>query len=138
LDPKSVPMQMGRAAGRKINPWENFINELKKAFTEKQVSDEPIAIFIGAFRMMAKAGTKIAPVPMPRRSGRIPANPPIVIFPQVEPRISLSMPSFTLFPVKSLDPSMIIRREMREKTKPVPKSNHLPLWVKYKKIKKTE
>jgi len=94
-----------------------------------------MAIFIGALKIRANAGTKTAPVPIPKKPGRIPAIPPMANFPGSEPSISLAPVSSNFLFRNWAHPSTIILTETRENANPVPRSNHLSLFVKYKKIR---
>jgi len=94
-----------------------------------------MAIFIGALKIRANAGTKTAPVPIPKNPGRIPATPPMANLPGSEPSIPFG-PASSPFLFRNWDhPSAIILTETRENVSPVPRSNHLSLFVKYKKIR---
>jgi len=102
---------------------------------QKQINEEPMAIFMGALRIRAKAGTKTAPVPIPKNPGRIPATPPMANFPHNEPSI-LVFPACSVFVFCDwVHPSIIIRTATRQNVKPAPRSSHLCLLVKYRKIR---
>ena len=74
FEPKSVPAQMGSATSRSMNPWASLKDELIKALAQKLVNEEATAVLMGMLRMKVKAGTRITPVPIPRRPGKTPRN----------------------------------------------------------------
>jgi hypothetical protein len=84
-DPINVPAHKGRRREIWTKPWENFRVELTKALRLKQANDDPMAILMGAFKVKEKAGTRTAPVPIPKSPGKIPAMPPIDTLPSIDP-----------------------------------------------------
>jgi hypothetical protein len=101
--------------------------ELARALRLKQAREEPMAIFIGAFKANEKAGTKTAPVPIPKSPGRRPAAAPMATFENRDPLTTGPHWTSDLLARYWDIPSQTIRKETREKTSPMAPSSQISL-----------
>lgn len=123
--PINAPIAIGIAISHWTNPCDALRVELKSAFSEKQASDDPIAIFIGIPRKNVNAGTRIAPVPIPSNPGKIPAIAPIEIFCHNLPLdFDILLCRSDFFPFDSHIASAIILDEMIKNRMPIARSSH--------------